>query len=202
MVRGSKRFTDLKHRLEELRDNLLSFLPPPPQSKTSFSPKELDLTSSYIVLVHAEIESFCEDLVKEKVTKAIGEFTRKKRVTPILRRMIVHYVVKSGKSWSDVRNPTPATVHSASQSHRETVSKNNGVKQSNLEKLLFPLGLTELASDATWLAQMDSFGTNRGSRAHRSTRALNPPDPATELANVNQMLEGLLKLDRMLSRLK
>lgn len=202
MTRGSKRFTDLRHRLEELRGNLLAFLPPPPHSKTNYSARELDLTSSYIVLAHAEIESFCEDRVMEKAMRAFEEFTKKNKVTPILRKMVVHYIVKKGRSWTDVRAPSMETVQLASQSYRDTVRGNNGVRQGNLEKLLFPIGLTEFASNTTWLAQMDSFGSNRGDRAHNSMRALNPPDPATELANVKQILDGLLELDRMVSRLR
>ena len=58
MARGSKRYTELKRRLSNLRQNLLGFLPPPPKSKTSYSPQELDLTRSYVLLAHAEIEAF------------------------------------------------------------------------------------------------------------------------------------------------
>src|SRR6266404_4400647 len=98
MPSGSRRYADLARRVQELGQHLLSFLPPPPAlSKTTYTPQELDLTRSYIVLVHAEIESFCEDLVIEKASKARQEFKANGRVTPILRRMIAYYVGKNRK---------------------------------------------------------------------------------------------------------
>jgi HEPN superfamily RiboL-PSP-like protein len=201
MVRGSNRFVELRHRLEELTANLLGFLPPPPQSRTSYTSKEFDLARSYIVLAHAEIESYCESLAKEKAGKAVREFDSGAKVTPVLRRIVAYFVAKNLKSWGEVRVPSPEIVQRAYQSYLETVRSNNGVKRSNLERLLFPLGLSESDLDITWLAQMDSFGSTRGEHAHNSTRVVNPPDPATVTKTVGQLLQGLLALDRTFSRL-
>jgi hypothetical protein len=200
MAGGSKRYTDLIGRLGDLRQNLLHFLPAPPLSKTSYTPQELDLTRSYVLLAHAEIEAFCEDLATAKAQAAKRAFVVHGKISPSLRRMIMYYVAKEKKSWSEVANPSPQTVDSASQSHLDGIENNNGVKRQNIEKLFYPVGMTEPHFDATWLAQMDSFGRSRGDWAHRSIRLLNLPDPASEVANVEKLLVGLLDLDRKMSR--
>ncbi|MBN1461762.1 MAG: hypothetical protein JXA57_19705 [Armatimonadetes bacterium] len=202
MARGSRRFTELKRRLVELRGHLLSFLPPTPGSKTGYTSRELDLTRSYVVLVHAEIEAYCEDLVMEMVKKARHQYDSQKNVTPVLRRIIAYYVGKKDRSWSDCRTPSGDVVYQAFTSYMERIRSNHGIKRENLEKLLYPLGVSEPALSTTWLAQMDSFGSDRGGWAHKSIKALNPPDPASELAKVSQLLQGLLDLDRMVVRMR
>jgi len=202
MPRGSARYTELSRRLHELHQHLLSFLPPPPQSKTSYTHEELDLTRSYIVLAHAEIEAFCEDIALRKARAAKQQFDATGIVTPALRKILSYYIGKSRRSWSDVLAPAAPTVQAAAQSYFDHIRDNHGVKRDNLERLFYPLGVLEPTLDTTWLAQMDSFGTNRGGWAHKSIKALNPPDPATELNTVNQILQGLLQLDRTISSLR
>ena len=97
---------------------------------------------------------------------------------------------------------SPNLVSSASASYVQTVRDNHGVRRRNLETLLYPLGIVEPRLDSTWLAQMDSFGATRGNYAHKSIKALNPPDPQSELADVNYLLQGLLKLDRVVCALR
>jgi hypothetical protein len=202
MPRGSKRYTELEGRLADLRRNLLDFLPPPPQSKTSYTPQELDLTRSYVLLAHAEIEAFCEDLAGAKARSARNTFDARGKVTPSLRRILSYYICKERKSWSEVLKPSVPTVRIAWQSHLSTIESNNGVKRQNLEKLFYPVGIVEPHLDATWLAEMDSFGSNRGNWAHNSIKVLNVPDPASEVATVAKLLQGLLDLDRKMSKIK
>jgi hypothetical protein len=181
---------------------LLSFLPTPPISKTTYTAVELDFTRAYVVLAHAEIESFCEDVAGETMRKARDKFDKSGLVTPVLRRILAYYVGKNRRSWSDVAAPTQQIIASAESSYRDGLRANHGVKRDNLEKLFYPLGVAEPNLDSVWLAQMDSFGTNRGGWAHKSIKALNPPDPLSELTNVRQLLVGLLQVDRLLGRLR
>lgn len=202
MARGSKRYIQLEARLSELQRNLLSLLRKPPISKTHYNDQELDSTRAYIVLTHAEIEAFCEDIVRKKARSARERFDRGMGVTPVLRRIVSYHVGKNQKSWSDVRTPTADVVERASQSHLTTIQQNQGIKRSNLKKLLFPLGVLETEMDVTWLALMDSFGRERGGVAHSSVRIGTAPDPVTELTTVNQLLAELLTLDRVLGRMQ
>jgi len=202
MPRGSKRYVQLASRLAELQRNLLPFLPVPPAYRTTYIDQELDATRAYIVLAHAEIEAFCEDIVNEKAKTAKDLFDSHQRVTPVLRRIVSYYVGKNRKSWSEVRTPSADTVRSASESHLTTVRENNGVKRQNLERLLYPLGVVDAHMNATWLAEMDSFGAKRGDMAHRSGGVVTAPDPPGEVATVGRLLVGLLTLDRALGGLR
>lgn len=202
MPRGSKQYRDLTLRLEQLRKHLLFFVPNPPVSKLSYSSQELDLAMAYVVLAHAEIEAFCEDLVSHRVTVAKSTYDKTGTVSPALRKLITHFVVIKGKSWSNVVAPSNAAVESAVKAHKKTVKNNHGVKRTNLEKLLYPLGIVETHLNPTWLADMDSFGAKRGGWAHSSVRAQQPPDPLTQMRAVNQLLNGLSNLDRRLARVR
>jgi hypothetical protein len=188
--------------LMDLRKHLLSFLPDPPKSKISYTEHEFDLTRSYIVLAHAEIESFCEELALQKIKRAKQVFDATGKITPVLRKVISYNTAKNRRSWSEVLLPSLTTIDSAIQSYSDTVRDNHGVKRNNLERLFYPLGILETKLNATWLAQMDSFASIRGGWAHKSIGAMTPPDPLTELNTVDQLLQGLLNFDRAVSRLQ
>ena len=202
MARGSNRYAQLKARLGDLRRSLLSFVPEPAVSATSYTPQEVDSTRAYIVLAHAEIEAFCEDIIRNKVDAAKHAYDRHGRVSPVMRKLVSYYVVRKGRSWSDTKAPSTELVNSAAQSHMSALRDNHGIKQSNLEKLLYPVGVLQTQLNATFLAQMDSFGTNRGRHAHSSTTTTSAPDPVTEITTVNQILIGLLDLDRLLGNFR
>lgn len=204
MPKGSKIYRRLTSRLGQLRTHLLFFLPEPPVSKLSYSDGELDSTRAYVVLAHAEIEAFCEELVRGKAQAAKAAFDTKGKVQPALRRMVAYYVARKGQPWSDVISPPAGVVASAFESYKTIISENHGVKRRNLEKILFPLGIHDghLGNLATWLAQMDSFGRSRGAFAHSSVGVQQAPDPLSQLTTVNQLLNGLLELDRIIGRIR
>jgi hypothetical protein len=181
---------------------LLSFLPDPPVSRTLYSRQELDSARGYVVLAHAEIEAFCEDIVLSKVQRAESVFQTTGRVTPVLRKLLSYHVGKNRRSWSEVQSPSSNVVEAALQSHTDIIRANHGIKINNLEKLFYPIGVLETELDAAWLAAMDSFGARRGGMAHSSVAAGFAPDPLTELNAVIQLLSGLLKLDRILAKLQ
>jgi hypothetical protein len=75
-------------------------------------------------------------------------------------------------------------------------------KEKDLLRLLLPIGVREYQIDRTWIATMDSFGSARGDIAHQSFRTQQPPDPANELATVRQIVDGLRKIDALVSQLR
>ena len=199
---ASRKYADLRRRLAELRKHLLFFLPSPPQSKTTYSAQECDLTRCYILLAHAEIENFCEDLALERPEGRSSCFTLPVAFRRCCEKSWPYYVAKEKRSWSEVNIPSTVVVESALNSYFSVVYENHGVKRQNLEKLLYPLGVLESKLNATWLANMSSFGANRGTWADKSIKAANAPDPQTEASKVDQLLQGLLQLDRVVSRLR
>ena len=207
MPKGSQSYRHLVSRLGQLRKHLLPFLPDPPLpplSRLSYTNAEFDSTRAYVVLSHAEIEAYCEELALRKAQGAKVQFDTNGVVQPVLRRMVGYYVARNGKSWDNVAAPPPDVVASATESFKSVVRGNHGVKINNLEKLFFPLGICDrhLVRLQTWLAQMNSFGERRGSFAHSSIGVQQQPDPLSQLTTVNQLLNGLEELDRIFGRLR
>jgi hypothetical protein len=153
------------------------------------------------VLVHAEIEIFCEELALERVQIAKNQFLLTSKLTPVLRKIVTYYVGKHRDSWKGTLNPSPDLIESAFNSYKGDVDTNHGVKEKNIKVLFHPLGMMNI--DATWLAAMNAFGSTRGEFAHRGIKAHSQPDAQTELQRVEKvLLPGLLGIDRKMKSLK
>ncbi len=202
MATGSIRYRSLAARFAQLRKNLLGFVPDPPVSQLRYSEAELDATRAYIVLAHAEIEAFCEQIALAKVIAAKAAFDNRQAVSPCLRRIICYQVGSKHESWSEVLNPPVTRVESAFNFYQTLVRDNHGIKRRNLHKIFFPIGIVEADFNPTWIAQMDSFGLVRGGWAHGSIATLRPPDPLTQLQAGRHLMVGLLALDRVVARLR
>lgn len=202
MRTGSKRYKELAARLAQLERHLLGFLPVPPASRLSYTDAELDLARAYVVLAHAEIEAFCEQSVLAKVKSSKLTYDTKGLILPSTKRMVEYYVAVKGRSWIDCMNPPADVVKATFKFYLKIVERNHGIKRTNLERLLYPLGLIEAHLDSTWLASMNSFGSDRGSLAHRGFKAYQPPDPPSKRSMVNSLLQGLHHLDRRLAKMR
>ena len=202
MQQGSKNYRLLVSRAVELRKHLLLFLSEQPTSKVSYSSYEFDLTRAYVILMHAEIEGFCEMLADRRIRRAKERYNKDRRIEPALRRIIAYHVGKKVKSWEHVLAPTPDIVNAAFQAYMQIIDNNHGIKRSNLEAMFYPLGLLDKHLDAAWMAQMDSFGITRGVFAHSRAGAQQMPDPLSQLQAVNGLLKGLLELDQRLFKNK
>ena len=201
MAIAPSKYQLLEKRLGDLKTHLLSFLPKPPASKTSYSAEELDLTRSYVVLAHAEIEFFCEELALDTAQRALNKFVTNNKISLVLRKIVAYYVGRQRASWRDTITPSQGTVDTAFKSYKGDVDGNNGLKTQNLHKLFHPLGLMDL--DAAWLGVMNSFGSKRGNLAHKGLKAQNQLDAQTELRRVERdLLPGLRKIAREIKKLK
>ena len=109
----SRRLLALENRVAELEKHLLSFLSVTRVPVSGFSDLEHDLTRAYILLVHAELEAYCEDLAAHRARKARETYLRKGKITPVLRSLLAYYAGKKNKSWQCVRSPTREEVEAA-----------------------------------------------------------------------------------------
>jgi len=201
MPSGSASYKALRARLDDLKGRFLSFLPPPPESKTDYTPQELDWTRSYVVLAHAEIEMFCEDLALEKAKLVKDGFDQSQTVTPVLRKLVTYYVGKQRESWRETITPSSNLVASAYASYKGGIDANNGIKENNLKLLFHPLGVMDMGT--AWVAAMSAFGTKRGELAHKGIKAQSQLDAHTELQRVERdLMPGLLELDRKMRALR
>ncbi len=75
---------------------------------------------------------------------------------------------------------------------KSVIDQNHGIKETNLLKLLLPIGIDSDDLDKVWLANMNTFGKERGEIAHSSgIKTKKTPNPADELERVKQIIQEL-----------
>ena len=198
-MRGSIRFRELVRRLQTLRTN---FLPVSFSPLGQYSSSEYDFARAYVVLAHAEIEAYVEDRARERARQAVGRWKNTGRTSAVISRLLEFHNISMRKPWKRATK-SEKEINAAVSSFFDTLKKNHGVKEQDLLTMLYPIGLRLRDMDNAWLATMDSFGLQRGTLAHQSIKTQQPLDPETEYKRIrSEILSGLKKLDRKISRLK
>ena len=199
----STRFRKLRTRIGELRRH---FLPRRFDDTGSYSPRQFDRARAFRLLAHAEIESYLEDVAFDTANKAFRVWIESDIVTVPLVAMVA-YVDKNLGTVPERHNLGRETdlvtrVRGCLDIfNRYARAKNHGIRERDILKLLFPVGITAQDIDPTWLATTSSFGHARGNTAHRSNQVDHPPDPKSEWDTVTQILEGLSDIDKALLEL-
>ena len=198
---NSKRFKLLVDRIKFLDNNIL----PSINITGDYTIIEYDFTRSYVLLVHAEIESFLEERVTEKVTSSLNNWKLNRKKSSCLKSILafcssdINYLKKS----KDERNSLEFRVNIVSNHFLSLIKKNHGIKKDNILNLLLPIGIEFDELDNTWLTTMDNFGAKRGEIAHHSLAIQNPIDPLTEKKLINDIiLPELNNIDKLIIKLK
>ncbi|GAB3263728.1 hypothetical protein GCM10027448_39040 [Nocardioides dilutus] len=196
------RYNLLDRRAKQLRDR---FLPP---AKARYSATEYDLVRGFILLVHAEVETYVEDMVGSVLDAAKNRWVNRQAlgrcVTTLMMYNDKQLIPPPSLGKQNPNETLDATIKSVIKKHGDYVTKDNhGVKQKNLLRLLLPIGVTDNDLDPIWLGDMDTFGSLRGVVAHNSARRVQtPPDPGISLKTVNDVLAGLQQLEPLLVSLR
>lgn len=209
---NSQRFLKLEERLQELRQHML---PENFSEIGEYTEKELDLARGYKLLAHAEIESFLEDIAKNKVLQVIREWETQRKPSLTLISFLASYhsswnvddnisneeIIKLSKSRTKSES-IKETIDIACKQFIKKIKENHGIREKNFLTLILPLGYDEKNIDATLVSNLDSFGKLRGDIAHNSrnslTISINPQD---ELNAVNNILDGLRELDSEIEKI-
>ncbi|WP_071955735.1 HEPN domain-containing protein [Delftia sp. HK171] len=207
----SERFVNLKSRVEELRVNML----PTCFSPTGeYSDQQLDMARGYRLLVHAEIESYIEDISRSVITAAVKNWREGK-----WHKTMISFLASYHSGWSgsgDVSDEEILTIAKsrakkasvndviglAMKQYLKRVSDNHGVRENNLAMLIIPTGIQMSELDPTWVTNLDNFGKGRGDIAHNSKSAVNLIDPRDELKLIEELMCGLELLDIKLSEIE
>ncbi len=149
-----------------------------------YTDAEQDSIRAFVLLCHAEIESFIEDWARILLDALLLEL-----LSP-----------RAGSLFARAH----AIKVSASLPH--TISGNHGIKADNILKMFEPLGLVEPdfdAIDSKFLTQMNAFGSRRGESAHCSAnRAKQQPSPIKEKKAVDEILLFLEKFETALIQIR
>jgi len=158
------------------------------------------------VLMHAEIESYVEDRVLEAAEKAFAAWTSAGSVSVPLMALLASFDTSKpgfpeeigGKPFVQTRVGRILGLFEAK------VRANHGIRTRDLLALLLPVGINDGGIDQAWLATTDGFGSARGDAAHQSglrSRVKYEIDPQSDCRTVEQILEGLERIDDELTRL-
>ena len=160
---------------------------------------------AFLVLSHAEVESFLEEWAKDIARSAETVWKGKNRVTPPLAFLLAALAERLAIPdvlgvHQDAPHKFRELTEKAFAKYYKQVKDNNGVREKNLLALFMPLGLPSSAVGATLLPNLDGFGSDRGTHAHHAASAVvNPLDPETEYKRVKNVLADLLDLDTWLA---
>jgi hypothetical protein len=206
---NSKRWKDLSREVGALRKH---FLP------NSFNPlgQYPDLTRvqaqtrAFLVLSHAEIESFIEEWAKEIARASEVAWTSSNKITAPLtylfatlaERIEVPTTLSGAKSKDSPQRLADASLK-LFQKYYKQIKDNHGIKEKNVLALFAPLGVPAAALGSTLLPNLDSLGALRGTHAHQSAKAVQAVlDPETEYNRVTALVADLVVLDDWLVRYK
>jgi hypothetical protein len=194
----SRRFRALEKRLGMLGS---SFLPKKFSPTGVYTDSQYDLARAYILLAHAEIESYLEDRALEIALKAKSSWKNSNRYSEVTRRLF-RFQHRRDKPWKPF-DKAPDRIEAVFSSFVGWVGRNHGIKEANVCNLLFPIGIEYEQLNQTWLMQIESFGETRGRVAHSSSiKAQQPPDPRAEFEKVREIRKGLRRLDGKITRLR
>ncbi len=194
---NSARYNKLFSRVSFLEKSLL----PKVKITGNYTKKESDLIRSYILLVHAEIESYFEDIAKDKVTKAFKEWETNRKKSNCLLSVITF---SSGEVLPKKHklNNIEARIKSKIYCYLGSLDKNHGIKSNNIYSMLLPIGIEENQFDETWLSTMDNFGITRGSIAHSTHSVQSQIDLTTEKNRINNHIMPEIKnLDEIIKKI-
>jgi hypothetical protein len=194
----SRRFRALVSRLSILRTH---FLPNQFSPIGKYSRREYDSARAYVVLVHAEIEAYFEDRAKEIAQRAESKWQTGGRHSNVIRGICSSHTIRDRQPWLPF-SKDPKGIASALASYRSLIGSNHGIKEVNVLRLVFPLGIMHQSIDAALLTDLDSFGSSRGMVAHSSIKAQQPIDIEGQFKMVEAIIKRLKFLDRQISRLR
>lgn len=196
----SKRLHDLTSRISFLETSML------PNIKISgnYTKKESDLIRSYVVLVHAEIEAYFEDIAKEKASKSLQKWMQNRQKSNCLTSIMSFHSpdINWEKQSRENRISLEYRINLVVNHYINTLNNNHGIKRDNLYNILLPLGLEITQLDETWLGIMNSFGSTRGSIAHSTHSIQAQIDLTTEKNRINnQILPEISTIDNLIRKI-
>jgi hypothetical protein len=199
----SDRFRELERRLKEIKDHFI----PETRKDGQYTIEEMDSIRAYILLAHAEIESYFEDIAEKLADAAHHSWKLNHKSNDVIMSLLAYTKVHfgntpekliymiNGAEFATVENRMGKSLHV----FKETLKGNNGIREKNILSILLPIGIQHHDIDETWLVAIDTFGKDRGDIAHKSAKVVQQiTDPVNVVNNVKKIEEGLKALDEKL----
>lgn len=189
---NSQRYIQLENRIKVIEKLYLPSIKP----SGNYTPKEQDDIRAYLLLVHAEVESYFEEISEKKAKEAFRKWKDTRVKSNVLLSLVSFHENKISEHDIEVR------VNKALSSFIYGLRHNHGIKEANVLAMLLPVGFEYSEIDTTWLNTITSFATSRGEIAHTAARVQQPLDPSTLKATVQQILSEIKLIDEKLKKLR
>lgn len=196
---NSLRHKKLLSRISSIENNLL----PAIKVSGNYTKKESDQIRGYVILVHAEIEAYFEDMASEKIQKSLDLWKTSRKKSNCLLSVMTFCAKDIIWDNSPDKNKIESRINRTVIHYINLLNKNHGVKSKNIRKILLPLGIEEGDFDQTWMNVMDDFGKKRGSFAHTTHSIQAQIDLQTEKNRIDvQIVPEISRLDNIIRALK
>lgn len=157
---------------------------------------------SFILLTHAVIEQYIEDLCLEVAKEARARFVKKSVITKALVGLVAAQVLAekaSGRASKKIGSELVRNLDDFSKEafnkFTEAVKNNHGIKKDNLRSLFHPIAVDPIDVDLALVNALDSFGTTRGGIAHKF--AIKRENTLSDIeTSLNAMIRDLASLDK------
>lgn len=189
---NSRRYNQLSQRITTIETLYL----PAVNASGNYSKKEQDDLRAFLLLIHAELESYFEEISESKVKAVFRNWKLHRTKSNVLLALVSFCENAITEQELEVR------INKALASYIHKLRKNNGIKEKNLLEILLPVGIELSAIDSTWLSTMTSFGTNRGEVAHSTATVQRPLDPITLKSTVTLILTEVQRIDEKIKNIK
>jgi hypothetical protein len=189
---NSRRYLQLEKRIRAIGSLYL----PAIRLAGNYTKKEKDDVRAYLLLVHAELEAYFEEISEEKAKTAFRKWKGNRVKSNILISLVSFYENKIVERNIELR------VNMALTHFIRCLRQNHGIKEENVLSMLLPIGLEHSDIDTAWLNTITSFATSRGEIAHTAAKVQQPIDPATLKFTVEKILEEVRVIDEKIRRIK
>ena len=150
------------------------------------TPLQNDKIRGMLLLCHAEFEFYIERIANSLVDDAVEKWRRTHRANYNLASLFV-------ESEKIIKNESiEYKVSHIISDYKNLINHNHGIKEKNIKTLFKPLGYSLDQFDSIFIANLNSFGFDRGEVAHTSAISTTTIyDKYTVECKIDDILNGL-----------
>ncbi len=208
---SAQTLADLAKRLKVLMSTFL----PKSKNDVGYSPRQYDKVRAFVLLTHAEIETFLEARIIEEVDRRHRLWETSRTPSVVLMGLLAFFEGERPPVVNSVLRPKnegkknphwdqcdlDARLKMSRTQLHAAIKKNHGIRESFVIGMLLRMGmrLDDIDPD---VGVFETFGKMRGALAHNSVRATTvQPDPADCRNQVEIILTKLAAIDKAIAAL-
>jgi hypothetical protein len=193
-ITSSSEFIYLRERLERIKEafGVDEFKH---EEWNLLSDNQRDYVRAYIALCHAEFEAYLEQRAMSIINQAFDLWNDNRQVSLPLLALFAHF------QFIDTNADTNEKIHMIVQKFKDSIRKNNGIKDTDLRKLFRPIGVNEDDIDSVWILTLNSYGKTRGDTLHTSAQVQQPISIIDVIEKIRIIIEGMSDFEVLLNNL-